>query len=589
MAIIRASWVHNLIRGSDVSRHQLKMLGMGCVWSAVVSLCIGLALFVLVFWRTTTPAQRALLSRYTWSQILTRFFLADKPVSLDVETTQGHKRFTLPARVMVAQTTPYLPPVQAKMATAMHVSATGAAIAFVGVLLAWTWHGRRIAEDIFERGSELVDALQLTELLKQDNRTSPITLGGVPTRRDGEMLHFLLSGATGTGKTVAIMEMLDLLRRQGQRAIVFDPTGELVECYYREEQDILLNPLDARSPCWNLWQEIRADFDYAHLAKSLIPDQKTTSDPFWSQAARLLFEDTARKLAETGEATNRALVAAIGFTTLEELYKKLKGTMGASVVDPQAERTAASVKMTCVNAINAFRYLPDDGTTFFSIRQWVEDEQDSWLFITRPADQHEALKPLISCWLDIAVRAIMTLPPVRYARLWLMLDEVASLQKIDSLSIALTQARKYGLCAALGLQSVAQLREIYGRDGAQVIMGMCQTWLVLRIADGETAKYLSESLGQSEIHEREESLSFGAEPVRDGTSLQARRAQTPIVMASEIQRLPDLEGYLSVPGSYPVARVRLAIRERVHHAPHFVARGRVTVGRGTETFDEPIL
>ncbi len=590
MAALRTSWFHNLIRGSDVSRHQLKMLGVGCLWGTVVAFVVSLTLAWFVFASATTPSQRLVLSSYARARLLTLFFLGTKPITLDLDTDQGRKRFTLPARAMAPQLLPHL------ALSPLRLSLWLGGVAGVGVfgcfLVGGAWYGRRMAQDVFERGAQLVERDELRALLARQERASPITLGGVPTLAGGEMLHFLLCGATGTGKTVALREMLDTLWQRGDRAIVYDPTGELVETYYRPDCDVLLNPLDARSPVWNLWQEVRADFDYAHLAKSLIPDQKTTADPFWQQAARLLFEDTARQLALSGEASNRALVAAVGLSTVEELYQRLRGSMGAALVDPAAERTAASVKMTTVNALNVFRYLPDDGNAPFSIRRWVETDTPSWLFISRPADQHEALKPLISCWLDIAVRAVMTLPPTRAPRLWLLLDEVASLQKIDSLAIALTQARKYGLCAVLGLQSVAQLRDLYGRDGAQTMMGMCQTWLVLRIADGETAKYLSDTLGQREIHEQEESYSYGAEPMRDGSSLQARRAQSPIVMPSEIQRLPDLTGYLALPGAYPVAQVTLRIHERPGRAPAFVARGRspaASTAAAAEAAAEPIL
>jgi type IV secretory pathway TraG/TraD family ATPase VirD4 len=288
----------------------------------------------------------------------------------------------------------------------------------------------------------------------------------------------------------------------------------------------------------------------------------------------LLFEETLKRLAETGEATNQALIRAISLDSLTELHERLAGTAGAALVDPTAERTAASVKMTAVNALRSLKYLPGEGRgeTAFSIRGFVEREDDAWLFLSAPADQREALKPLIACWLDVAVRAVMTLQPVRAPRLWLVLDEVASLSKIDSLAVALTEARKYGLCPVLGLQSAAQLRDIYGRDAAQVMLGMLQTWLVLRVADGESAKYLSESLGAHEMQEKDESLSFGAQSVRDGTNLHSKRVQRVAVLPSEIQKLADREGYLALPGPYPIAKIELSIHEKPAVAQAFVSR-----------------
>jgi type IV secretory pathway TraG/TraD family ATPase VirD4 len=124
----------------------------------------------------------------------------------------------------------------------------------------------------------------------------------------------------------------------------------------------------------------------------------------------------------------------------------------------------------------------------------------------------------------------------------------------------------------LGLQSAAQLRDIYGRDAAQVMLGMLQTWLVLRVADGESAKYLSESLGAHEMQEKDESLSFGAQSARDGTNLHSKRVQQVAVLPSEIQKLADREGYLALPGPYPIAKVELSIREKPAVADAFISR-----------------
>ena len=166
----------------------------------------------------------------------------------------------------------------------------------------------------------------------------------------------------------------------------------------------------------------------------------------------------------------------------------------------------------------------------------------------------------------------MNLPPIREPRFWLVVDELPSLQKIEALQTAVTETRKYGLCGVFGIQSVSQMRELYGKDGAQTVMGMCQTWVVLRVADSETAKYLSETLGQADIQEKDEGLSFGAESNRDGTNLVSKRTERAIVLASEIQHLPDLEGYMRVPGPYPVAKIKLQYRNREKIAAPFVPR-----------------
>lgn len=56
----------------------------------------------------------------------------------------------------------------------------------------------------------------------------PFTLAGIPWPWRQEQTHAMLIGSTGTGKTVAMMDLLDQIRARGQRSVVFDLTGAYV-------------------------------------------------------------------------------------------------------------------------------------------------------------------------------------------------------------------------------------------------------------------------------------------------------------------------------------------------------------------------
>jgi Mg-chelatase subunit ChlI len=49
--------------------------------------------------------------------------------------------------------------------------------------------------------------------------------------RGGETLHSLILGSTGTGKTTAILDLLDQIRVQGAPGITYDPDGTLIANY----------------------------------------------------------------------------------------------------------------------------------------------------------------------------------------------------------------------------------------------------------------------------------------------------------------------------------------------------------------------
>ncbi len=94
--------------------------------------------------------------------------------------------------------------------------------------------------------------------------------------------------------------------------------------------------------------------------------------------------------------------------------------------------------------------MPDGG---FSIRDWLEDPNGGNLFITWREDMKDAMKPLLSAWVDVLCTSMLSLPESRERRLWLLIDELASLEKLPSLLDALTKGRKHGLRIVAGLQS----------------------------------------------------------------------------------------------------------------------------------------
>ena len=75
--------------------------------------------------------------------------------------------------------------------------------------------------------------------------------------------------------------------------------------------------------------------------------------------------------------------------------------------------------------------------------------------------------------------------------------------------------------------------------------------------DRDTAQWSADSLGRSEIEEVAEGVSYGADPYRDGVTLTPKRELQALALPSEITRLPNLTGYLKLPGPYPVARIEL--------------------------------
>lgn len=133
-----------------------------------------------------------------------------------------------------------------------------------------------------------------------------VTLGGVGIPPHLEPYHFLLAGSTGTGKTTLVDEALSTLIPRGDRCVICDPDGHHLSCFW-QPGDLILNPFDRRSPGWSIFNEVRKDFDYDRLAKSVVPNGHGP-DAAWHHYAQVLLAESLRALMLRGEGNTAALM-----------------------------------------------------------------------------------------------------------------------------------------------------------------------------------------------------------------------------------------------------------------------------------------
>ena len=413
---------------------------------------------------------------------------------------------------------------------------------------------------------------RLVDVFRPVTAVPPYRIAGVPYPERAETRHTIVSGTTGSGKTVLISDLVSQIRARGERCVVYDKMGSYTRAFFDPDRDMLLNPLDARSPRWSPFFEARSPRDFDTMAAALIPQQKDTVDPFWVTAARQLFANGAGVLRSRGVSENHVLVDHLLKTDLSKLAKAMEGTVAQSIVDPENPKTALSVRAMLTANIGALELLPDAGPPF-SIREWIADEErGGFLFLTSRGDQHASLRGLISTWLEIAVNAMLSLEQDDARRIWVVLDELPTLHQVPSLQPGLAESRQFGGCFVLGIQVISSLRDLYGRNGAETISGLCGTRVVLASPDRDTAQWSADSLGRGEVEEMVEGFSYGASTIRDGISLTPKRELRPLALASEIMQLENLHGWLRFPGPLPVAPIRLRFTERPKVAERFVPR-----------------
>jgi type IV conjugative transfer system coupling protein TraD len=559
----------NFVRGGQIILHELHMLGQVANEVIIASLAFFILLNAGWFYIETAPYHRYLTQSWLEAQGLLFF---DNNAKQNVVLPNGKTQRVYSQQVVRS---PQINKVVQKVEKETTKRLIATAIFYpIMLLLISNWlrkRGKSQGADNFIRGSKVASSEEVTELLVEDGNASEVKVGNVPIVKNSERSHFFIHGTTGTGKTQSFGHLIDHIRAQGQRAIVYDKGGIFIQSFYNPETDIILNPLDDRSVPWNLWGECKDQADYDSLTEAFIPTPPHTSDPFWTEAARTVFSSAAYKMSLKEKPTMPELLKALLRSNLYEIEQLLQGTGAEALVSDKIEKTALCIRASVATAVKSLQYITSKDA-YFAVRDWVLDEKKykGFLFISSVADKHATLRPLISMWLDTAVKTILSLSEDERRRVWILLDELPTLNKLPCLQNTLALGRKYGTCAVIGIQNYAMLQSIYGNSGAESLKDLCNTSLFFRSPSRKMSDWAANELGESEFEQVQEGVSYGANTIRDGVSVNNQRVKRNIIISSEIMTLNNLEAFLKLSGNYPVCKINIDYIKRDNNNQTFV-------------------
>jgi hypothetical protein len=394
-------------------------------------------------------------------------------------------------------------------------------------------------------------------------RGAALTLAGVPVPAADETRHFKLIGATGAGKSTAIRELLAGALERGDRAVIADPdAGYLGRFFEPRRGDVVLSPFERGARRWDLFGEITDPYDIDQLALALVPDHEG-ADRSWRGYARTLFSAVTAQAREAGVSDVGELYDLLVTAGRGELKVLVGGTPAQPFFDEHNERMLDSIRSVLSSAVGALRHVARQDAEPLSVRGWVRSGEGT-LFIPYRAGQIASLRSMISGWMRLAIFEAMN-GPEGGRPLWFVADELDALGAIDGLKDALARLRKFGGRCVLGLQSIAQVSSTYGAGQAQTIVENCGNTLILRCSASEhggTSQFASRLIGEREVMRLTRSRSKRPGSWRASISDSEHRQVEPAVMASEIERLAELTGYLKLASSPDWRRVLLRVPER---------------------------
>jgi len=336
----------------------------------------------------------------------------------------------------------------------------------------------------------------------------------------------LVIGATGSGKTNFLLPVLQQIVAGPHRSLILDVKGDFTAMLaYPGERFILVAPWDRRGWRWDIARDVTSLSQARLFAESCIPP---SDEPIWSTGARQIFAGVMNYLCLTRPGA-WDLMDFIELTRRPDdqlLQIVREGNPDAARVIAQLEkenRTGQSILINVAAFIGpladmawAWKTCPD--APAFSIDEWLRDGTalpGGMLLQSRRrfGELSEALtNALVTLLTDRMVDTAFPEADARGAdwRLYLVLDEIAQSRKIDALQSLSSAGRSKGLHLFVGVQSVTQLKKIYGPEFADLLYTNLLTRYVGRTPDGDSAEWLAAKFGEREIERLADSLSHSA-------------------------------------------------------------------------------
>lgn len=391
----------------------------------------------------------------------------------------------------------------------------------------------------------------------------------------------LICAPTGAGKGTAII--MPTLLQYEDSVFVIDPKGENCAVTMRRRKELgqtihvlnpwkerglpnaSINPLDIINP--DDREAVSKASDIAHF---LVVPPKTGTNTFWDTSAHGLIRGILLYVAayEREKTLGRVrgllsqgaddLKKTLDHMASSELYSGVLSEIGNQFRGLE-NRVFSDVLATTLAHLD---FLVDPvvreslGRSDLSFADLTTEKTS--VFVIIPLKAIAAQARWLRLTVGLAIRGVQTLPEGGFNnRCLFLLDEFPALGYMDAVRIGVATLRGYGADFCLAVQDLSQLRSIYGEDAKNLVANCAFKWFS-RIADLETATYLSEALGKRTITVQSRSQSFGGGG--GGTSTTSSLTGVPLQTVDEILNTKEQLGFLLQSGGPPIL---------IHKAPYF--------------------
>lgn len=399
--------------------------------------------------------------------------------------------------------------------------------------------------------------------------------GGVVLINDGKSMwvddsenHTLVIGATGSGKTTAVVDPLTYsLCKHGESMVFTDPKGEI----YKNHAELLkargykIIVLNFRSPeLGNAWNPLTLPYrlykdgnvDKAielvdDVALNILQDKKA-SDPFWEKSASDYFSGCTLGLLEDAKEEQVNLNAISYMTTVGEEkfgagsnyikeYFTLKGesssayTFASNTINSPNE-TKGGILAVFRQKIRLFasREQLSEMLSYsdFNMRDIGKEKTAVFMVIHDEKTTYHALATIFikQCYetlIDVAQECGGKLP----VRTNFILDEFANMPPLKDVTTMVTAARSRQIRFTFIIQNFAQINEVYGKEDAETIRSNCGNLIYILTTELAALEEISKLCGEVKSKKDEKTES---KPLVSVSDLQKMKMNEVIIIRTRL-------------------------------------------------------
>ena len=456
----------------------------------------------------------------------------------------------------------------ASAATLMLMMAAIGALGFLRISMAP--QKQKLGTGRFATRTEKRRAKQLANKQNKANGLEmSIQLGDVAIPYANESVLFV--GAPGSGKSATIGDpgLMEVIKR-GQPAIVFDAKGSREDSIVRRFAPIaaregygvgIIAPGKKYSDCLNPHDFIRSPTDASRsLQLANILEKNTAGFNPNKSGKGDFFQRTGIGIVQASIMLSKLLDQSDLMTVSEiinqpDLIGRLKALtenstapawtvkqFGQLMASEESEKQLVGMIVTAQSIFE--RFITADLVPSFCGPSTVPLKMDGKhiLFLQVDEETQDAVLPLIAAQIELLIAHNFSEP--RQSILALFLDELPLLY-LPKIAQYVNLLRSAGLVAFLGVQSLSQLRETYGKEMASSIMSGCRNTLYFNPNNVDTAKEVSARIGEGDRlhHTWSRSGALLMKPTRT-----QHRQKVPLVTPDEINRFGKGKFVMFAPG-----------------------------------------